>query len=279
MKDTIKLLSILLLVNGMVFTSCEEKPSNSSVSAPTNLSVTDITGSSARLTWLGTADSYEIMVGSNTYTATTTVCEPTDLAPATQYTWKVRAKKGSNYSNWVTGTNFTTTQLLNDVTVQFGNVTWKATLAGVVNYNNQAFRLVASKTEPLFSYPTIHFTFRYSGTTTFPTNDFIADYFEERSFYFDENPEDICGDWWGVEGSINVTSVNASKVSGNAQLEMVNAYQYFVEGNDEPDVKTLTLTFHNVEPLVLSTIKNLTTRNSFSDIKNLKRGEAKAVKK
>ena len=83
------------------------------VTAPTNLSVTDITETTVKLMWTGTADSYEILLTSQSaadmpFSSTTNSCLLTNLTENTLYAWKIRAKKGSNYSDWVTGTSFTT---------------------------------------------------------------------------------------------------------------------------------------------------------------------------
>ena len=103
MKKSIKLLSIIFLFCGSVFTSC-----TSEVDPPTNLSVSSISQTSARLNWTGTADSYEITVGNKTYTSTTNYYNLTGLTENTPYSWKVRAKVGDVCSEWANGENFKT---------------------------------------------------------------------------------------------------------------------------------------------------------------------------
>ena len=286
MKNVIKTLSILLLASGMVFTSCKDKDkdkdkdgSSSSVSAPTNLSVADITESSAKLTWSGTADSYEIVVGSKTYTASTTLCAPDDLTPSTSYAWKVRAKVGNNYSSWVEGPNFSTTQAIpSSVTVQFGSTTWTAAYARAVDQGT-GFTFIASQSASVLSLPSVYFFFKKTGTTTYSLADAMngvsfAEYWEKDIFSFENDPnEEPYGDWWAAAGSINVTSATASKVSGTAELLMVNMYQYVVEGREPEDVdaETLTVTFQNVDiGTTFSAIKSFTERKNFSNGKNFK---------
>ncbi len=93
-------------VNGPEFTTTGGA---TEVAAPTNLNVTDVTETSASFTWEGTTASYELMIGNadaiavdaKTFTAQ-------KLTPGAQYAWKVRAKEGDAYSQWVNGTAFTT---------------------------------------------------------------------------------------------------------------------------------------------------------------------------
>ena len=118
------LLAVAMVGFVLSFSSCKKKedpsptnPTSSSVSPPTNLSVTDVAGTSVRLIWAGTADSYEIQfpnqqTTNNYLISTTNTSLVTDLTENTAYTWKVRAKKGNNYSKWVNGPSFTTTETL-----------------------------------------------------------------------------------------------------------------------------------------------------------------------
>jgi len=87
------------------------------VPPPTNLSVTDITEASAKLSWTGSADSYEIQLtnpqGANlAFTSSTNACLAANLTDNTTYTWKVRSVKGDKYSEWVAGPSFTTAQTI-----------------------------------------------------------------------------------------------------------------------------------------------------------------------
>jgi len=85
------------------------------VPPPTNLSVADITEISAKLSWTGSADSYEIQLtnpqGMNiVFYPTANTCLAANLTENTAYKWKVRAKKGDKYSEWTAGPSFTTIQ-------------------------------------------------------------------------------------------------------------------------------------------------------------------------
>jgi hypothetical protein len=74
---------------------------------PTNLTAMDIDTTSAVVSWVGTAPSYEVRYKTadnplyTTQTVTTNSLELTDLVPNTLYSWGVRAVCGSNmYSEW-----------------------------------------------------------------------------------------------------------------------------------------------------------------------------------
>ena len=76
--------------------------------APTNLSASNITETSAEITWNGTASTYELKVnGGAAETLTTTSKTLTSLTPNTAYTIEVRAICEEQTSAWVS-TNFTT---------------------------------------------------------------------------------------------------------------------------------------------------------------------------
>ena len=90
------------------------------VAAPTNLSVANITETTVSLMWEGTADSYEILLTSQSaadisFSSTTIFCVVTNLTENTLYAWKVRAKRGDDYSEWVKGTSFTTAKGTSEV--------------------------------------------------------------------------------------------------------------------------------------------------------------------
>ncbi len=89
--------------------------------APTDLSASNITETSAEIIWNGTAESYEIRVnGGEAETITATSKSLSDLTPATAYTVEVRAICGEQTSEWVS-TNFTT--LEEQVVIILGEVT------------------------------------------------------------------------------------------------------------------------------------------------------------
>ena len=88
--------------------------------APTNLEVSNITETSAQITWVGTAEAYEFKLNNQAAeTLTTTTKALTGLTPATAYTVEVRAICGEQTSEWVS-TSFTT---LEQIIIVAGEVT------------------------------------------------------------------------------------------------------------------------------------------------------------
>ena len=89
--------------------------------APTNLSASNITETTAEITWTGSAEAYEFKLnGGTAETLTTTTKALTGLTPATAYTVEVRAICGEQTSEWVS-TSFTT--LEEQVVIVLGEVT------------------------------------------------------------------------------------------------------------------------------------------------------------
>ncbi len=97
-----------------------EDPEPEPCDAPTNLSASNITETTAEITWNGTATTYELKVnGGQAETLTTTTKSLTGLTPNTAYTIEVRAICGEQTSTWVS-TNFTT---LEQIIIVEGEVT------------------------------------------------------------------------------------------------------------------------------------------------------------
>ena len=89
--------------------------------APTNLSASNITETSAEITWNGTATTYEFKLnGGEAETLTTTTKALTGLTPNTAYTVEVRSICEEQTSDWVSA-NFTT--LEEQVVIELGEVT------------------------------------------------------------------------------------------------------------------------------------------------------------
>ena len=89
--------------------------------APTVLSASNITETTAEITWTGTAEAYEFKLnGGEAETLTTTTKALIDLTPATAYTVEVRSICGEQTSEWVS-TSFTT--LEEQVVIELGEVT------------------------------------------------------------------------------------------------------------------------------------------------------------
>ena len=107
------------------FTTLQEQggtdPEPEPCDAPTNLSASNITETTAEITWNGTATTYEFKLnGGTAETLTTTTKALTGLTANTAYTVEVRAICEDQQSAWVT-TNFTT--LEEQVVIVLGEVT------------------------------------------------------------------------------------------------------------------------------------------------------------
>ncbi len=103
------------------FTTLEEIVTPEPCDAPTNLSASNITETSAEITWNGTASTYEFKLNSGeAETLTTTTKTLIGLTANTAYTVEVRAICEEQTSDWVT-TNFTT--LEEQVVIVLGEVT------------------------------------------------------------------------------------------------------------------------------------------------------------
>ena len=89
--------------------------------APTALTASNITETTAEITWTGSAEAYEFKLnGGSAETLTTTTKALTGLTPETAYTVEVRAICGEQTSEWVS-TSFTT--LEEQVVIVLGEVT------------------------------------------------------------------------------------------------------------------------------------------------------------
>ena len=97
------------------FTTLEEIVTPEPCDTPTNLSASNITETSADITWTGTASTYEFKLnGGTAETLTTTTKALTGLTPNTAYTVEVRAVCEDAESDWVT-TTFTTLQEIPEI--------------------------------------------------------------------------------------------------------------------------------------------------------------------
>ncbi len=76
---------------------------------PINLTVEDVKATTAAFSWQGTAEFFEIEVGGVSEIVDATTFTASGLTPEMTYDWRVRAKDGDLYSDWVTGAVFTTT--------------------------------------------------------------------------------------------------------------------------------------------------------------------------
>ena len=95
------------------------------VVAPSNLRVENLLDMSAVLVWDGENSEYEVEWNGTMMLVTPSISFGIDsLTPETSYTWKVRAKEGERYSEWVDGPAFTTLELIDYTQGWVGN--WKA---------------------------------------------------------------------------------------------------------------------------------------------------------
>lgn len=97
-------------LNLIMFTSCnKENEIPDPVPAPGNLAVSNITTSTAKLSWEGSADAYEITLGTQIIdTVKTTYYDLVGLEQNTEYTWEIRAQKNDINSESVKGPAFKT---------------------------------------------------------------------------------------------------------------------------------------------------------------------------
>ncbi len=91
-----------------IFTTLEE---DSALPRPTDLAVSGVTDHRAAFSWSydGTADYYALVIGGNEeLLVTSSGYHVAWLEPETEYTWKVRAHAGGEWSRWSEGKAFTT---------------------------------------------------------------------------------------------------------------------------------------------------------------------------
>lgn len=111
MKKFLNFTSVLLILGLTIgLSSCKKENNNSTISVPEELAVANIGPDTATFTWTGEEEAYEIAIGTdnNISTVNAKTFVATGLTPETEYTWKVRAVNGTDYSEWVNGTAFTT---------------------------------------------------------------------------------------------------------------------------------------------------------------------------
>jgi len=276
MKNAIKLVSILLLVSGVIFTSCdkneEEEPKETAL---TQLSVSNITDASAKLTWNGTGNLYEIKVTSEKgsqkeYTSTKNSLDLTNLDAGTEYFWSVRTNTGNVLSQWVNGPNFRTIPVdLASLTVTFGSVTWTADYIEFLDLGGGYFTIFANR-GGLTSIPYVEFVVNTSATTTTYiegasfTGDPFFEYCETSGTYIGDVP---VGDWMAYSGSLTITSNNGGRISGTANVVMIDAKVAYttVPPDYSAEKRNLSLTFSNISlSNAAKTSKNLRYSNKLS---------------
>lgn len=141
MKKFTKFACMLLVAGSIIgLNSCKDKGEDPvAPKAPTELAYSNVQDVSAVLTWAGETTAYEVSidegasipVNGKTYTVN-------GLTPETEYKWRVRAKSGDLFSEWVDGPAFTTLEEIilpdaptnlaySDVTETSATFTWEGT--------------------------------------------------------------------------------------------------------------------------------------------------------
>ena len=105
------------VVSSALFVSCREggnhvnpiEPGTTYPAAPTNLSASNVTTTSAALSWdaVTDAESYIVRFNNTTYPVSILTYELTGLTAETDYTWEVASVRGDEQSAWAVG-SFTT---------------------------------------------------------------------------------------------------------------------------------------------------------------------------
>ncbi len=110
MNNLFKVMAMVLVAGALLLISCnpEEESNNcntgntTTVAAPTHLDAFQVTPNTAKLTWQSTENQFEITVNGKTSTVEGRIYYAGGLTPESQYTWSLRAKKGSEMSDAVT---------------------------------------------------------------------------------------------------------------------------------------------------------------------------------
>ena len=104
MKNLFKLFGMALLISSvMVFSACGDD--KESADKPTGLNVKTV-GADATFSWSGNGDSYELQISGLEVIKVAGKSYTVEQMANGEYTWKVRAKKGDSFSDWVSGNNF-----------------------------------------------------------------------------------------------------------------------------------------------------------------------------
>jgi hypothetical protein len=114
MKKISRLYGISLALCGLIcFSSCD-KDEGKSLVTPSDLTVISAADNYALLAWSTNiyVESYEISIGSASGASEGSYYNATALTPNTNYTWKIRAKRGTEVTAWVDGPAFTTMEAM-----------------------------------------------------------------------------------------------------------------------------------------------------------------------
>jgi hypothetical protein len=114
MKQISKILGISFVLCGLICLSSCDKDEGKTLATPSDLTVISAADNYALLAWSTNiyVESYEISVGSASGTSEGSYYNVTALTPNTNYTWKIRAKRGTEVTAWVDGPVFTTLEVI-----------------------------------------------------------------------------------------------------------------------------------------------------------------------
>ncbi len=253
MKNLFKMMTMALVASALLLTSCgkEEEPNNNgnngnngdtptTVAAPTNLAATNIFQTAATLTWESTESQFEVTVNGNTEVVDAKMYKVKGLTAGNQFTWSVKAKKGTETSAAATN-SFTTAALptTTGVHVNFDGTTWTTnTLYGV---EGEGLWLGLAYQGDLGSIP--HFQIAPEtalGTTTpNPQIDVAYYYYSVTDAAYDltdaeDNVIATVGDHVLVGGKFNTTAYSVDGISMVLNLEMAATTEVFTpEGYTE----------------------------------------------
>jgi hypothetical protein len=143
------------------------------------------------------------------------------------------------------------------VSVDFGNgeETWSATYANWEDYTNE-YNEVNLHFEAEDQFPLVIGSVIPAGNTDFPTswddNEYLffeyysTDWEKIGSALMDYERGIPYGDWQVDSGTVTITSLTDTHISGTADLVMYDLVEYAIEMNDYPTLKPLKVTFSNV---------------------------------
>lgn len=246
-------------INGPLFKT--EENNITVINAPSDLTVKNISLTTATLNWEGSSSGYELSINDGqTIFIGERIYEAAGLTAHTDNSWKLRACENGTFSEWVHGPSFYTNpdnQTDTEIFVNFaGESAWSPEYVEIRLIDDpymQHFVFLFAETcdaekEELPAIRSLKFTCNaYTGTTQYPHHSFYCEYYDNN--YMERmirDSENWYGNWWGEAGTTKITEISNSKVSGNISMKMYDAYAKEVEKDPDPAVKTLIVTFKYV---------------------------------
>ncbi len=249
------------IANGPKFTT---EPAPEPLAKPTNLASSDVTSSSAVLTWSAVegATGYEVKIGNGTAVPVTeTTYTATGLSGSTTYAWAVRATEGSRTGEWAESTGFTTEA--KQLTFTIGDASFEGNhYFNDVTAEHRVLSLNFFESEPIQGYTgmAMELTVVFDGTldlskdyidipartyniltsaTTLNTiwtgGSSLLDYSVEQQFALTSGTMKISGDHTDYTVEFNLTFQNGATVTSSYEGTLG------LSGSDPIDVGTMTL--------------------------------------